>query len=104
MLKVLGKVQDINTKQPNIASTRIHLYKCGLLNSEEGKQMLNEAKKEFIGPDLIKIENIVNKDLVQLRNKQWANQIDQLISKTPNKTFMFTFSIISLAKIIYWIY
>nr|CAD2180553.1 unnamed protein product [Meloidogyne enterolobii] len=93
MLKVLGKVQDINTKQPNIASTRIQLYKCGLLNSEEGKQMLNEAKKEFIGPDLIKIENIVNKDLVQLRNKQWANQIDQLISKTPNKTFMFTFSV-----------
>uniref|UniRef100_A0A915NVB1 Metalloprotease TIKI homolog n=1 Tax=Meloidogyne floridensis TaxID=298350 RepID=A0A915NVB1_9BILA len=39
------------------------------------------------------IENIVNKDLLQLRNKQWANQIDELISKTPNKTFMFTFSV-----------
>ena len=59
MLKVLGKVQDINTKQPNIASTRIHLYKCGLLNNEEGKQMLNEAKKEFIGPDLIKAFNYI---------------------------------------------
>uniref|UniRef100_A0A1I8BB88 Metalloprotease TIKI homolog n=1 Tax=Meloidogyne hapla TaxID=6305 RepID=A0A1I8BB88_MELHA len=63
MLKVLEKVQDMNTKQ-TIASTRIQLYKCGLLDN-----------------------------LLHLRNKQWANQIDELINKQHNKTFLFTFSV-----------
>jgi len=81
MLKVLGKVQDINTKQPNIASTRIHLYKCGLLNNEEGKQMLNEAKKEFIGPDLIKAFNYILLKIF-IRNRVGGQKNDSSVDPT----------------------